>query len=235
MRAASKTAESDFKDRSRPVEAGLHLFGGGFQMRQSFFGVAGGGFRIFLLALGNRGFQMRDTFLRVRIGFRLFRRFGVLKASFGVSDKHVGVAHFAMLNGFFRVANGFGQVILSESKTRRYECCNAQAKRKCEYPAVHETHSWFAIPLSNVIGNGHPNDTPSRERVYSAGRAAIWPAYAGLAARRARNPKHSPFLRTMSTMKRLNWFEQENVAQRRVVADVPQRRQTLPDVITRAH
>jgi hypothetical protein len=88
-------------------------------MGQRFLGVFRRAGRVFLLALGDGGVEVCDAFLRVRIGFLFFRGLRVRKRSLGMCHKDVGVAGFAVLDCFFRVADGLGQMVFGEGEARR--------------------------------------------------------------------------------------------------------------------
>ena len=68
--------------------------------------------RMALLAVLDGRLEVRDTLRGMGIGLGRLCRFGVGKRCFGVRHKHSRMALLTVINGFFRMADGFGQVIL---------------------------------------------------------------------------------------------------------------------------
>ena len=58
-------------------------------------------------------------------GLCLLHSLCVGESGFSVSNKNSGMAHVAVLDSFFRVANGFCQVIFGKCEARREEDRNA--------------------------------------------------------------------------------------------------------------
>ena len=88
-------------------------------MRQRFLGMLRRARGIFLFALGDGRVEVRNAFLRVRIGLRLLCSVGVRKRSLGVCHEHVSVAGLAMLDRFLRMLNGLSQMIFGKGEAWR--------------------------------------------------------------------------------------------------------------------
>jgi len=65
-----------------------------------------------LLAVLDGRLEVRDPLCGMGIGLGLLCRLGVSKRGFGVRHEHIRMSLFAVINGFLRMADGFGQVIL---------------------------------------------------------------------------------------------------------------------------
>jgi len=89
-----------------------YLFRGSFEVRQSFFSMLCRDIRMALLASFNGRLEVRDPLCGMGIGLGLLCRLGVSKRGFGVRHEHIRMSLLAVINGFLRMADGFGQVIL---------------------------------------------------------------------------------------------------------------------------
>ena len=58
----------------------------------------------------------------MRIGFRFFRRVGIITRGSGVDHEHVGMSYLPVLDSFLGVFDGFGQIISRQSETRHQKC-----------------------------------------------------------------------------------------------------------------
>jgi hypothetical protein len=90
-----------------------------FKMRQRFFHMLRRADGILLMTLVDGYFEVRDAFLNVQIGLFFLSGFGVGKRSLSVHYDHISVTSLAGLNCFFRMLDGFHQMIFREGDTRR--------------------------------------------------------------------------------------------------------------------
>jgi len=75
-------------------------------MRQRFLGVLRRGFGVSFLALLDRGVEMADSFLDMRIGLNILRRLGMMQRRLGMMRDCLRVPVLARLDGFVGVVDG---------------------------------------------------------------------------------------------------------------------------------
>ena len=103
-----------------------------------------GNIRVFLLAVVDGRLKMRNPLLRVGVILCLLCFFSVRERSFRMGHEDISVAHFAMVNSFFGMADCFGQVILGECETWRQDACDAQAEAQNKNSAIYtDPPEWF--------------------------------------------------------------------------------------------
>jgi hypothetical protein len=89
-----------------------YLFRGRFEVRQSFFSMLCRDIGMVLLAVLDGRLEVRDPLCGMGIGLGLLSRLGVGERGFGMRHEHIRMSLLAVINGFLRMADRFGQVIL---------------------------------------------------------------------------------------------------------------------------
>ena len=92
------------KDRSHRLGAAT-LLRGFFQMRQRLFGMPCRCFSVLFLSFADRRLEMRNALLRVRIGFRLLGRVGMVESGFGMGDDAIRLALLRWLSFVWLIAS----------------------------------------------------------------------------------------------------------------------------------
>jgi hypothetical protein len=108
--------------------------------------------RMSLFAMIDGRVEVGDAFLCMRIVLCRLGRLCMFKSSLGMGHEDVRMSLFTVINRFFGMAYGLGQVIFREGKTRGHQNGGSKTKDQSESSAVHDVSPYFHA--SNRVGLG---------------------------------------------------------------------------------
>jgi hypothetical protein len=82
------------------------------------------------------------------IGLGLLSRLGVGERGFGMRHEHSRMSLLAVINGFLRMADGFGQMILGEGEPRREQSGDTKAESESENSTIHDVFLPTIMPIN---------------------------------------------------------------------------------------